>query len=437
VSKAVGDKPKVPRIVDKNWSAELDKVSGTHYRPPQTPSAEVKKKKPAEKAGASGEPSGWRTAAGYGLLGMGGLATLAGGSGEPAYESAGIVARCKLREHGCLIETPRYMKEFAKLSQKGRKKIWRTVIPAGKTRSMPNAQLGFGTEKNVHASVTGGYGDSATAVFKGGKEKSPEAWRSKFEGKTLKQKYADMQWLEQKGLGPKMLGEHKRGYVMERMRPPTGKNLPALRKLSRKLARSSNIYTPRIRGAEGQGFARINTGSKQNALLVDIGIQTQSPRLAPYSHNVLISKRGHARISDPIIYKESSKTQNIVARCKLRENGRVREAWFHGKSDPKYATEALDVIQRASKSKDELPEPSRNTLMKQERGIPAGGADEHARDLVAKQRQFIKDRLATKENPYQQLADRAGGLRRRRWFAVKPYPKLNPPKVFSALRSVL
>ncbi len=127
----------------------------------------------------------------------------------------------------------------------------------------------------------------------------------------------------------------------------------------------------------------------------------------------------------------------IIARCKLRENGRVREAWFHGKSDPKYATEALDVIQRASKSKDELPEPSRNTLMKQERGIPAGGAREHARDLVAKQRQFIKDRLATKENPYQQLADRAGGLRRRRWFAVKPYPKLNPPKVFSALRSVL
>lgn len=217
VSKAVGDKPKVPRIVDKNWSAELDKVSGTHYRPPQTPSAEVKKKKPAEKAGAGWDLKGKaRTAAGYGLLGMGGLATLAGGSGEPAYESAGIVARCK-----------------------------------------------------------------------------------------------------------------------------------------------------------------------------------------------------------------------------LRENGRVREAWLHGKSDPKYATEALDVIQRASKSKDELPEPSRNTLMKQERGLPGGGAREHARDLVAKQRQFIKDRLATKENPYQQLADRAGGLRRRRWFAAKPYPKLNPPKVFSALRSVL
>jgi hypothetical protein len=128
----------------------------------------------------------------------------------------------------------------------------------------------------------------------------------------------------------------------------------------------------------------------------------------------------------------------IVSRCKLRENGRLRaDHWYEGKHDPKYATEALDVIQRASKSKTELPEPSRNTLMKQERGIPAGGASKHARDLVAKQRQFIQDRLKTGENPYQQLADRAGGLRRRRWFTAKPYPKLNPPKVFSALRSVI
>jgi hypothetical protein len=380
-----------------------------------------KKKKPAEKAGAGWDLKGKaRTLAGYSLLGLGYGAHLAGGSGEPQYESAGIVARCKLREQGCLMETPRYMKEFTKLSPKGRKKIWKAVIPEGKTRSLPNAQLGFGTEKNVHASVTGRHGDSATAVFKGDKDKSPEDWRSKFEGKTLKQKYADMKWLEQKGLGPKMLGEHKRGYVMERMRPPTGKNLPALRKLSRKLAGSSNIYTPRIKGAEGQGFARINTGGKQNALLVDVGIQTQSPKLAPYSHNVLISKRGHARISDPIIYKESRVIQDIVARCKLRENGRVKESWIYGKSDPKYATEAMDVLKRGEEA---LP---RSVLMKQERGIPAGGASVHALKLRDLRRKFMDER-----GP-QELANRIGGIKKRRFFTSKTFPKLK-----TALRSVL
>jgi len=110
----------------------------------------------------------------------------------------------------------------------------------------------------------------------------------------------------------------------------------------------------------------------------------------------------------------------IVARCKLRENGRVREAWLHGKSDPKYATEALDVLKRGEEA---LP---RSVLMKQERGIPAGGASVHALKLRDLRRKFMDER-----GP-QELANRMGGIKKRRFFTSATFPKLK-----TALRSVV
>lgn len=110
----------------------------------------------------------------------------------------------------------------------------------------------------------------------------------------------------------------------------------------------------------------------------------------------------------------------IVARCKLRENGRVKESWIYGKSDPKYATEAMDVLKRGEEA---LP---RSVLMKQERGIPAGGASVHALKLRDLRRKFMDER-----GP-QELANRIGGIKKRRFFTSKTFPKLK-----TALRSVI
>ena len=228
---------------------------------------------------------------------------------------------------GNLLESPRWARNFEQLSKAAQKKLMRRM-PAGTSRQVSTGRarvLGDGAEKVVYKSVTGGKGESATAVARS-KPLVPHfittpAERS-LDGTSPHQRYALMKQLEKKGVGVRMYAEHPQGYTMERMRPVGPKHAAAVTKLARRLRRRSTSY---------QGLDNSHPDYPHATMNFSSGPRT----LADMSHaNIMVDRKGRAKLTDPLFFRP--KDLNRVSEAEYLPGGKAE-----GRSASEFSREQL------------------------------------------------------------------------------------------------
>jgi hypothetical protein len=193
-----------------------------------------------------------------------------------------------------LMETPRWARDFDKLSKGAQKKL-RGLMSPNESRQISTGRhhfLGDGAEKTVYKSLTGGK-DSATAVMRPRPLVPPivKSPSGSLDNTTLPQRYKMMQELERKGVGVRMYKEHPKGYTMERMRPTTAANARAVKQLGGKLRRMSPYYQGVGNSHPDYPHAKVNFGNDSRVL-------------ADISHkNVMVDRKGRAKITDALFLR--------------------------------------------------------------------------------------------------------------------------------------
>lgn len=215
---------------------------------------------------------------------------------------------------GNLLESPRWARNFEQLSKAAQKKLMRRM-PAGTSRQVSTGRarvLGDGAEKVVYKSVTGGKGESATAVVRsrpltGHFIDTPK--HRALDGTSPKQRFHLMKQLERKGIGVRMYDQHPRGYTMERMRPVNAAHAQSVRKLAAKIRRKASAYQGLDNSHPDYPHARVNFSS--------------GPRvLADMSHaNIMVDRKGRAKLTDPLFFRP--KDLNRVSEAEYLPGGRA------------------------------------------------------------------------------------------------------------------